>query len=253
MENSLSNDLDMAVTMKNSVRVVDMNSDIFELGDFPDEIILKVCASLDLKDLLNCGRVAKRFRTISHDEFLWQRIDLCKQNVPAAFIQFILDRGCKYLDLSNSRILDFKSIQNSLNKRVQLTELNLENTRISEEESLFLVQNLTPKVKKINLGGLFNKDSDKHIKMLIKRCYKLEEIQLKHYDNPDCHITGSGITSIIEELKNTLETLDSCSCKKISYSKLVELLQRMTKLMNLNIRKSKYIKRLRLEPKLQDV
>ena len=87
--------------------------------------------------------------------------------------------------------------------------------------------------------------------MLIKRCYKLEEIQLKHYDNPDCCISDSGITSIIEELKNTLETLDSCSCKKMSYSKLTELLQRMTKLMNLN--KSKYVKGLRIEPKLQHV
>ena len=86
----------MAFTMKSAEKVL-------ELADLPVEIILKVFASLELKDLLNCGQVAKRFRTISHDEFLWQRIDLCKQNVPAAFIQFILDRGCKYLDLSNSQ------------------------------------------------------------------------------------------------------------------------------------------------------
>ena len=81
---------------------VDMNSAIFELGEFPDEIILKVFASLDVKDLLNCGQVSKRFRRISHDQYLWQRIDLSGKSVSAAFIQFILDRGCKYLDLSNS-------------------------------------------------------------------------------------------------------------------------------------------------------
>ena len=219
----------MAITMNCAER-----GSVLELTDLPVEIILKVFASLDLKDLFKCGQVAKRFRTISHDEFLWQRIDLSEQNVPAVFIQFILDRGCKYLDLSNSRILDFKSIQNSLNKRFQLTELNLENTRISEEESLFLVQNLTPKVKKIN--ALSKKDSDKHIKILVKRCYKLEEFQLKHYDRP---ITESAITSIIEELKNTLESLDLYSCEKLFYSKLVELLQRMTKLKNLKIRTTK--------------
>ena len=131
----------MDLKMKNAER-------LFKLADFPDEIMHKVFACLDLKDLLNCGQVAKRFRNIAHDKFLWQRTELSGQNISTAFIQFILDRGCKYLDLSNSRILDFKSIQNSLNKRFQLTELNLENTRISEEESLFLVQNLTPKVKK---------------------------------------------------------------------------------------------------------
>ena len=60
MGSSLSNCLDMAVTMKSAVRI-DMNSASLELADFPDEIILKVCASLDLKDLLNCGQVSKRF------------------------------------------------------------------------------------------------------------------------------------------------------------------------------------------------
>ena len=227
-ETSLSDCLHMAITMNCAEK-----GSILKLADFPNEIILIVFASLDLRELLNCGKVSKKFRTISHDEFLWQRIDLSGQNIPAAFIQFILDRGCKYLDLSNSRILDFKSFQKSLNKRVQLTELNLENTRISEEETLFLVQNLTPKVKKVNLGALFNKNSDKHIKILVKRCYKIEEFQLKHYDRP---ITDSAITSIIEELKNTLENLNLYSCEKLFYSKLVELLQRMTKLKNLKIR-----------------
>ena len=59
----------------------DMNSAILELGDLPDEIILKVFASLDVKDLLNCGQVSKRFRSISREEFLWQRIDLSGQNI----------------------------------------------------------------------------------------------------------------------------------------------------------------------------
>ena len=34
---------------------VDINSAILELSDFPDEIILKVLASLDIKDLLKSG------------------------------------------------------------------------------------------------------------------------------------------------------------------------------------------------------
>ena len=124
MGSSLSNCLDMAVTMKSAVRV-DMNSASLELADFPDEIILKVCASLDLKDLLNCGQVSKRFRRISHDEFLWQRIDLTGTSVSAAFIQFILDRGCKHLDISDSRPLEFISIQDIFDNCIPLRELNL--------------------------------------------------------------------------------------------------------------------------------
>ena len=108
-----------------------------ELADFPDEIILKVCASLNLKDLLKCGQVAKKFRSISRDQSLWQRIDLSGQNISAVFIQFILERGCKYLDLSYSRMFDLKSTQNIFNNCDQLTELDLENLNISVKVSLF--------------------------------------------------------------------------------------------------------------------
>ena len=120
----------MAVTMKSAERVL-------ELADFPDEIILKVFACLDLKDLLKCGQVAKRFRSIFHDQSLWQRIDLSGHNISAVFIQFILERGCKYLDLSYSRMFDLKSTQNIFNNCDQLTELDLEKLNIPIKESLF--------------------------------------------------------------------------------------------------------------------
>ena len=43
---------------------------------FPDEILLKVLSYLPVKDLIPCGQVSKRIRAISHDEILWQRINL---------------------------------------------------------------------------------------------------------------------------------------------------------------------------------
>ena len=134
----------MAVTMKSAVRVL-------ELADFPDEIIFKVFSSLNLKDLLNCGQVSKRFRSISHDEFLWQRIDLSGKSVSAAFIQFILERGCKNLDLSNSRTLDLKSIQQVFNNCVQSTELNLVSANISIMESISFFESLAPRGEKLIL------------------------------------------------------------------------------------------------------
>ena len=225
----------MDLKMKNAER-------LFKLADFPDEIMHKVFACLDLKDLLNCGQVAKRFRNIAHDKFLWQRTELSGQNISTAFIQFILDRGCKYLDLSNSRILDLDPILNIFNNCTELIELNLENVNITVKESLFLVQNLTPKLKKINLGILYIRDSDKHIKILVERCNQLQELRLQ-YRFP---ITDRAITSVIDELKNTLETLDLYTCEKISYSKLLEL-RVMKKLKKLNIRRSKEIGRLRAE------
>ena len=40
----------------------------FELGDLPDEVILKMFSYLSLKDLMNCGQISERIRAISHDE-----------------------------------------------------------------------------------------------------------------------------------------------------------------------------------------
>ena len=47
-----------------------------QLEYFPDEILLKVLSYLDVKDLIPCGQVSERIRAISHDEILWQRINM---------------------------------------------------------------------------------------------------------------------------------------------------------------------------------
>ena len=227
----------MDFKMKSSERLL-------KLADFPDEIIHKVFACLDLKDLLNCGQVAKRFRNIAHDKYLWQRTDLSRKYISTALIQFILDRGCKYLDLSNSLITDIYPTDFIIfNNCAELTELNLENANICVRETHFLVQNLTSKMKKINLGRLFTRDPDKHIKTLVENCNQLQELSL-HYR--PFSITDCGITSVIKELKNTLETLELWGCEKITYSKLLEL-RVMKKLKILKIIRNKEIRRLRTE------
>ena len=35
---------------------------------------------------------------------MWEQINLCCKKVPAAFIQKVLDNGCRYLSLANSRV-----------------------------------------------------------------------------------------------------------------------------------------------------
>ena len=52
------------------------NQDIssVQLEDLPDEMIVQVLQNLDIKDLINCGMVSKRFRAIYRDESLWEKI-----------------------------------------------------------------------------------------------------------------------------------------------------------------------------------
>ena len=150
-------------------------------------------------------------------------------------------RTLQILDLCNFRILDLKSIEHIVSYCVGLTELNLESTSITGNQSLYLVQHLTPKLEKINIGVKYL--TDEHVKALVERCNKLKELKL-NYSGP---ITDDAITSIKQELKNTLETLDLPRCKEISYSKLLEL-QEMPHLMNLSIDwPQKLIQRLKIE------
>ena len=44
-----------------------------QFQDLPDELILNVLNFLQLPDLIRCGLVSKRIRTVSFIESLWQK------------------------------------------------------------------------------------------------------------------------------------------------------------------------------------
>ena len=63
-----------------------------------------MCTYLQIKDLIRCSQVNKRFRNICQDMTLWQQINLCGKKVPCEFIYKVLENGCKYLSFANSRL-----------------------------------------------------------------------------------------------------------------------------------------------------
>ena len=88
--------------------------------DLPDEVLLKIFTYLNIEDLAQCAQVSKRSRNICKDESLWERINLKKnigrtniensfqkyQKIPTSFINYILDNGCKYLNICQSELVD---------------------------------------------------------------------------------------------------------------------------------------------------
>ena len=73
--------------------------------DLPDELILKILSYSEVKDLISCGQVSKRTRNISRDSSLWVTVNLEKKIVKADFLEMILIRGCKNLNISDSTII----------------------------------------------------------------------------------------------------------------------------------------------------
>ena len=76
----------------------------FTIEDLSDEMQLKIFTYLSVKDLIHCGQVSTRTRRICQDESLWQKVNLFGKIVPADFIQYVLDNGCKFINLSYAEI-----------------------------------------------------------------------------------------------------------------------------------------------------
>ena len=103
------------------------------------------------------------------------------------------------------------SFMSIISKCVELTELNLGSLSGFPQYSInFLVKNLTPKIEKLGLSEL--SVNDFHIEVLLSRCNKIKELDLKK-----TLITQKSVDSIIKHLYTTLEKLD------LSYTKIQSL------------------------------
>ena len=69
----------------------------YKIDDLPDELILHVVSFLNMKEIIQCGQVSKRIRSICSDETLWLKVNLYNKIVPVDFLIRLVDNKCKYL------------------------------------------------------------------------------------------------------------------------------------------------------------
>ena len=120
------------------------------------------------------------------------------------------------LKLRWSEGLELEGIKLITSQCTELTEVSLADTYLSEASINIVSSQLTPKVMKLSLGGLWEVQ-DEHINMLVVRCNRLFEL-----DIDDTEVTNDSLFSIIEYLEQTLWKLD-VNRTKIDFSKLLEL------------------------------
>ena len=169
----------------------------FQLENLPDEILLKIFSYIDFQELLQCGQVSKRIRTICSDKSFWEDIFLSRKKVKAEFIKSILDRNCDSLSIKNTVIDGCVK----LNRPSKLTRLDLycnaskdffheilnscsslEFLEISCEYSLNVVlQNLCKRncqtLTSLSLGE-YKRISKNSIQVILKYCTQLTKIDL---------------------------------------------------------------------------
>ena len=77
----------------------------FALFSFCEKVCLTVSQWLFVRDILRCGQMSKRIRSISMDESLWENINLLFKKVPIRFLELVLKNGCKYLSLFGAKLI----------------------------------------------------------------------------------------------------------------------------------------------------
>ena len=122
-------------------------------------------------------------------------------------------KGLKVLHINDSDYysdpakftMSFESVKLIVTLCVELTELNIDNTVLSQESIDFVCENITPKIEKLNISW---KDSfgDKQLNMLLSRCKKLTEFAFT-----GTKVSNKSVRTIIETLSPTLLKLEASS------------------------------------------
>ena len=178
-----------------------------KLEDLSDEVLLHIFCFLQIPDLLRCSQISKRFRSISHDESLWQKINLYKKKVPPTFLQRVINNGCKYLCLVNASLEDGKI---SLQKNSQLKYLELTNFRANPH----ILQDI------------------------FASCHSLEKMSFSSYDVPydSYHSLNSNmLTSICLQNGQSIKVLDLTWCSELDFQSIKLIVDHCEELTEFNL------------------
>ena len=125
----------------------------------PDELLLDIFELLGVKDRGRCAQTSKRFRKVSEDETLWQKLNLDEKEVPSQFLELAISRGLKYLSFRCAKLsghqnlpIDTKSV-----KYLNVSSYNSWGYKANEEELTALVSCFSS-LEKLSLGFLSMKN-----------------------------------------------------------------------------------------------
>ena len=132
-----------------------------------------------------------------------EKYSLCGLNFEKSIVlNSILQNGksLKVLDLAHCQSLNLQRIEKIITNCVQLTEVNFDNTDLTESALNFICRNISPSILKLSLQEL--KVSDENISILVKRCQNITELALI-----GTNISDMGVTAIQENLSQTLVSI----------------------------------------------
>jgi hypothetical protein len=190
------------------------------LEDLPNELILEVFSFLGSRDLICMGQMSNRIRAISHDEQLWQKINLYHEpskdllmgefmgmkfsnsgsgiaasgpqippalqrieKIPARFLKIAINNGCKYLSL----------YPHEIDGKLELNQVS----------SLIYLKLHKPKV-----GCSINYEIVIAMEELLMSCVSLQKLSMNYLA-----LSLDIVKIISNQIGKTLQVLDLNGCK----------------------------------------
>ena len=229
-------------TIPKDISLICIKDNLSVIENLPEEILLKICMYLGLKGLGRCLQVSKRFRRISKDQKLWQRITLFRKEVPIEFIGQALTFGLKHLivkecklkrnrDTDMAMILDLYPKKNEL-KSLDLTNVEYRNGYDFHEKIKYIIALLESchSLERFHFGGYLNAQAWDH--SLLSRGYysnfnfskciaqngqTLMVLNLLDYDVRHCFEKYPGSVQLIIDSCTELKELALCSLKSADF------------------------------------
>ena len=216
-----------------------------------------------------CAKVCKRFREVSHDESLWEVVNLFGfQDIPEGFLEQVLANGCKYLNVRQSNIFGTFNLINSVSK-LECLDIGVSNWVISfswktmsgrvlqdiisscrylKKLSLACQQTFNHQIIKnickngstlqvLDLYGYAGRLTLKDIKCLVKNCVELKELNLDsdELDSSGDILSLQSCSYICNNLTCKIEKLSLYDQENIHDFHVEALVTRCSQITELNI------------------
>ena len=164
--------------LKTTYEFSDFHVENSHLERLPNEILLKIVDYLQVRDLLRCGQTCRKIRTVVQDESLWKKVNFSRNSlVPSGLLQFVVEHGCEYLNISDQLVGHL-----TLNQDSKLKFLNLDLNSCYNDVIIYRSKIFAP---------------------LMISCHSLEELHLTNFD-----LNSDLIKSICTQNSKTLKVLE---------------------------------------------
>ena len=208
------------------------------LENLPDEVILNILGYMKIQDLINSGQVSNRLRGITQDETLWKQVDVNDKKVSTEFLEMILEKGCKFLDISLAETLEGSL---NLEHKSELRHLDVSNyfppKQVLEKLLIANLEKLAMRNLKISqdlISHICNKNSSTLQILNLGNCQGIKPSIYRNLDFESIQIITKELINLKEvDFSGSLGSIDSESTIRYLVNNITTNLEKIS-LANVN-------------------